>query len=421
MTRARAVIVAGLILGLVGLLEPARTGFAQSGSARTVAIGDIHGDLQSFKSILQKAGLADATGKWTGGNASFVQTGDYLDRGTDVRALMDLLMALEPQAKSAGGRALALLGNHEVMNLFGETRDVNPATYATFTDADSQKRLDAAWTAYQKIGAAKRSNGDEVPDVLAQSHDAFVKAHPLGYIEYREALGPHGQYGAWLRRKPMVTKVAGSIFLHAGIPPATAPSNIDALNDELHDEIQRVDRFMERLVDAKLALPSFTLPEVLQVASAEIDRANKLTAEARAKATRVERSKIDVLLVTEASQFLKIDKWLALDPENAMWWRGTSTLPDDPTGGPFAPLLARYGAARFVTGHTPTAPAFRITVRFGGRVVLIDTGMNKAFYSGRASALEIADGGLTAIYEDGRVPLTTAGAGGPRSDTGAAR
>ena len=43
-------------------------------------------------------------------------------------------------------------------------------------------------------------------------------------------------------------------------------------------------------------------------------------------------------------------------------------------------------------------------VRFGGRAVLIDTGM-LSYYNGRASALEIDGDQLTAIYEDGRVPL----------------
>jgi len=55
-----------------------------------------------------------------------------------------------------------------------------------------------------------------------------------------------------------------------------------------------------------------------------------------------------------------------------------------------------------VIGHTPVAGG-RITTRFGGRVVLIDTGMlNGEFYPGGvASALEMQGDTLTAIY-DGR-------------------
>ena len=88
--------------------------------------------------------------------------------------------------------------------------------------------------------------------------------------------------------------------------------------------------------------------------------------------------------------------------------RGLSTLPDDPAGGPFAALLQRYGAKRFVTGHTPQEGR-SINVRYGGRAVLIDTGMLAIAYKGRPSALEIVGDKLTAIYEDGRVPLDGGG------------
>ena len=76
----------------------------------------------------------------------------------------------------------------------------------------------------------------------------------------------------------------------------------------------------------------------------------------------------------EAQEIMKVDSWLAINPEGALWYRGLATEPDDPTGGPFAALLTQYGAKRFVTGHTPQASR-SITVRFGGRAVLIDTGM----------------------------------------------
>jgi hypothetical protein len=79
-------------------------------------------------------------------------------------------------------------------------------------------------------------------------------------------------------------------------------------------------------------------------------------------------------------------------------------LPNDPVGAPFAALLDRYGAKRFVTGHTPQQDG-RITVRYGGRVILIDTGMLTDVYKGRASALEIDGEKLTSMYVDGQVPM----------------
>ena len=66
-------------------------------------------------------------------------------------------------------------------------------------------------------------------------------------------------------------------------------------------------------------------------------------------------------------------------------------------------LMQRYKVAHFVVG-TPFSRPKRITPRFSGAVVLIDTGM--VFPGGVASALEIRDGQFTAIYpEEADAPL----------------
>jgi len=72
-------------------------------------------------------------------------------------------------------------------------------------------------------------------------------------------------------------------------------------------------------------------------------------------------------------------------------------------------ILRRLGARAVVLGHTPIASG-QITTRFGGRVVLIDTGMlgGENYPKGIASALEMRDGALAAIYEDGRRITITA-------------
>ena len=164
-------------------------------------------------------------------------------------------MALEPQARSAGGRAFALLGNHEVMNLIGDTRDVTREIFATFATADSEKRRLAACEDYAKLAAAKTAKGEPVPAVYSQTREAWLTTHPPGYVEYREAFAPRGKYGAWLRDKPIVTEVDGNIFMHAGISPAMAPAKIDELNVRVRDEIRRLDRFLDRLVDLEARHP----------------------------------------------------------------------------------------------------------------------------------------------------------------------
>jgi hypothetical protein len=403
--RLPAVVLALVLLWATG--HP-----AAQGAARIVAIGDIHGEIDGFTRIMTTAGLLDAKGRWSGGRTQFIQTGDYTDRGTGTRAVLDLLMALEPQAKSAGGRAFALLGNHEVMNLIGDTRDVTPEIFATFATADSETRRLAAWEDYAKLAAAKTEKGEPVPAVYSQTREAWLTTHPPGYVEYREALATRGKYGAWLRTKPIVTEVNGHIFMHAGIAPELAPAKIEDLNVQVRDEIRRLDRFVDRLVDLKLATPVFTLQEILEVATNEIVQANAAIAAAQAEGKEPDRRKLNVALLMEAQEILKLDTWVAVNPQGALWYRGLATEPDDPAGGPFAALLAKYGARRFVTGHTPQRSG--ITARFGGRAILIDTGMLAAVYKGKPAALEIAGDTLTAIYEDGRKPLqllATAAAG----------
>jgi hypothetical protein len=192
--------------------------------------------------------------------------------------------------------------------------------------------------------------------------------------------------------------------MHAGISPARPPANLEDLNEQLRDEVRRLDQFLDRLINFKLATRDFTLQEILQVASGEIGLANARIATAKEEGKEIDRDKLNIPLLMEAQEIMKIDTWLSINPEGALWYRGLSTERDDPAGGPFAALLAKYGAKRFVTGHTPQQSR-SITVRYGGRAILIDTGMLTSYYKGRGSALEIIGDKLTAFYEDGKVLL----------------
>lgn len=388
---------------LCGLLAASPATVAQS-PTRIIAIGDIHGSIDGVTSILKAVGLIDGANKWTGGKTHLVQTGDYMDRGENTRAVMDLLMSLEKEADDGGGRATVLLGNHEVMNLLGETRDATNEIFAKFADAESEKRREDAWQSYARLSAAKKQKGEPVPTVYAMPKDQWLAERPVGYVEYKEALSPKGKYGAWLRGKQMVANIDGNIFMHAGIPPDNAPGKIDELNDQLRDEIKTMDKLVDTLIDLKLATRDFTLNEILQVASGEIGLANARLSAAKESGAEVDRSLLNMPMLNAAQSAMKINGWLALNADKSMWYRGLATVPDNPTGVPFVGILQKYGAKRFVTGHTPQANR-SITVRFGGRAVLIDTGMLTSVYKGRPSALEIAGDKLTAYYTDGKIAL----------------
>jgi hypothetical protein len=86
-------------------------------------VSDVHGHVEQLVEALRQSNLLDAGQVWSGGNARLTFLGDYFDRGPDGIAVVDLVRRLQDEARTAGGRVDALLGNHEIlalgMNRFG--------------------------------------------------------------------------------------------------------------------------------------------------------------------------------------------------------------------------------------------------------------------------------------------------------------
>jgi hypothetical protein len=359
----------------------ALTTFAAAPPPRIVAVGDVHGAGDAFVSILQRTGLIDASRKWTGGNAILVQTGDLLDRGPDVRAILDLLIALEPQASAAGGRVQSLVGNHEIMNLIGETRDVAPEVFQKFSDAQSESRRE------QGFQSASKLSGDKPLD-----KGEWLAGHPAGYLEYREAFSPSGAYGKWLRSKPMLAEIGGTVFMHGGINPEFTSDSLDNINKRVRRELNEFDEGFRWLQEHNLALPFYTLKEIVQAAHDELARLE-------VKRKRESLTEDDVTEARTLLPILNIDSSALLNENGPLWFRGYSTWNDTEGGERMPALLKKYKVKRFVTAHTPQ-PAGQITSRFGNTLYLIDTGMldGKFYPNGRPSALEITGDEVKQIY-----------------------
>ena len=88
------------------------------GVERVVAVGDLHGDYDHYLATLVAAGIVDSKGKWIGGTAHLVQTGDIPDRGADTGKIIEHITKLDKQARRKGGRVHNLIGNHEAMNSY---------------------------------------------------------------------------------------------------------------------------------------------------------------------------------------------------------------------------------------------------------------------------------------------------------------
>jgi len=193
-----------------------------TGVERVIAIGDVHGDYDQFVSVLRTAGLIDDQGKWSGGKAHLVQTGDVLDRGPDSRKAMDLLIRLEGEAKSAGGEVHALIGNHEAMILTGDFRYLSEGEIAAFKDATSEKVREEAW---------RESKQDE------SARKRWEAENPLGMVEFRRAFSRSGVYGKWIRGHNAVIRIDGTLFLHGGISPKYADWTVRRINDQVRVEL----------------------------------------------------------------------------------------------------------------------------------------------------------------------------------------
>ncbi|HEY2954379.1 MAG TPA: metallophosphoesterase [Candidatus Eisenbacteria bacterium] len=147
--------------------------------ARVVAIGDLHGDVRAFGAIARACGLLDEGGSWTGGGAHLVLMGDLMG-GAQSRLLLNAVMRLQREARRAGGRVHALLGNHDVLPAAG------------------------------RFGKMTRRE--------------------------RRAYGRHdfqgdGPYAEWLRGRPTVLKIGDSVFVHAGLDRwalETDPADVNA-------------------------------------------------------------------------------------------------------------------------------------------------------------------------------------------------
>ena len=334
-----------IILAITLPLLPA----APAAPQRIVAIGDIHGDLDAFSGILQRAHLVDPTRRWSGGNTIFVQTGDFLDRGPKARGVMDLLMALQRDATRQSGRVIVLMGNHEAMNIFGDLRYVTDADYASFADDKAKSRPKGVYP-----------------------------SRPAGYVERCEALNADGRYGKWLRTLPAMARVNDSIFLHGGISPELAGWTVDKINDAVSGEIKAFDAYKQYLVEKKLALPCSDLDE--------------LTNAARAASEKAKGKDAEIL-----KGFLAYGGWASMAENGPLWFRGFAQWTDAEGAPQVQRLTQAFDVARFVVGHTPQPG--QIVSRFDGKVFLIDTGMLSSYVSGgRASALEIKDGQVSFIY-----------------------
>jgi hypothetical protein len=328
---------------------------------RTVAFADVHGAYDALVSLLRAQGIVDGELRWAGGDTHLVSLGDLLDRGADSRKALDLLMRLEGEALAAGGAVHVVLGNHEVMNIAGDLRYVAAGEYAAFAGPEDDALREAAWRAtVEREPAAPRAE--------------FDARFPPGYFAHRQAFSPAGRYGAWLMTRPFVLVVNDTAFAHGGLPPIVAERGLEAANAALREQLTAYLAAWQEL-QSKLPRPE---PDDF------IKRPEALVAAGAAAESETLRVMQDAPVFTTAGP---------------AWYRGQALCNPYVEDANLGQALSRLGVKRLVVGHTVT-PTRRVTSRFDGRVILLDTGMLAAEYQGQASALVIEGERVAAAYAD---------------------
>jgi hypothetical protein len=392
--------LAGTILPACLVVTLLLTSATASGPTRVIAVADVHGAYAEFVALLQRVGLIDGNLLWSGGSATLVQTGDVLDRGRRSRECLDLLMALEPQAAKKGGNVIPLLGNHEFMNVIGDLRYVTPEIFLTFATPDSEKNREEAYKDYLEFLSAHGSHSHTViPPTDDAGRRTWMDEHPPGFVEYRDAFGPKGKYGQWIRTHHAVVQIGDGVFAHGGLNPTLEFGSVRELDDRVMAELPAFDSMWRALVDAKVIWRHMMFAEAVRFAGEEL---KWLQAAGNADVPGAD---------LPMTRLLGYKNWMAVSAQGPLWYRGLAQEPEEKLIGGVKAMLERLQAQYIVVGHTVESKA-DITPRFENRVFLLDTGMLKEEYGGRATALEIQNGRFTAHYAEGEPKALPAPASG---------
>jgi hypothetical protein len=177
---------------VLGKFEPEQDVYAQP--EKMLVISDIEGNFLTFKMLLLGAGVLDKDFNWKFGKGHLVLLGDFMDRGLDVNAVLWLAYKMDQEAKREGGKVHFILGNHEVMNLTGDTRYV-------------------------------RNKYFENARIIKENYKNWYKGNT--------------EIGRWLRSKNAVERIGDRVFCHGGISPQVAYSGltITDLNEKTRHQI----------------------------------------------------------------------------------------------------------------------------------------------------------------------------------------
>jgi hypothetical protein len=207
---------------------------------RIIAIGDLHGDWILTIEILQKLKLIDNDLNWIGDNTVVVQVGDQIDRcrpngkrcdepdatyedeASDLK-ILEYFNKLHKQALEKKGGVYSLLGNHELMNVQGNT---NYVSYESLREAIYEAN---------KCYGLNLSN-ENVEESGKKAREKLFK--------------PGNYYARLLGCSRLSTLIIGDyLFAHAGVLPKYLKKNNIKSRDDLEDLNHKVSKWLLGCID----------------------------------------------------------------------------------------------------------------------------------------------------------------------------
>ncbi|GAB67892.1 phosphoesterase, partial [Plasmodium cynomolgi strain B] len=168
---------------------------------KIIAIGDIHGDIESLKLILRHANLVNENDEWIAENVLLVQVGDVLDRGIYGPLIYDYLFKLQKEAPLKKSKVLLIMGNHEQLNLCGYFDYVNKKEVEKFFKNNYNYRL---------------------------FHFVYSR----------------GEYYNKLIRLPAIAKVNDILFVHAGISKKISSLSLNTIRLKTRLQVENMCRVL---------------------------------------------------------------------------------------------------------------------------------------------------------------------------------
>lgn len=302
--------------------------------ARIVVIGDLNAHATVLVRILRGLRLVTKDGRWSGGRTVLMQMGDVPNRGPGARTAMELLLALGPEARDAGGDVLWLLGNHEVLSVLRHEAYVTPEEYMEFASTDEIERFIYSRNRFQLELLGLPRQRATIPPMGGRLR-AWEEENAPGREAYRAEMGPKGKLGIAIRSLPLAVRFGPLLFIHGGLSPRWAGFGLSGLDLEAKKAWAKGPEFYEDL---------------------------------------------------EPSSVLR-------DPLGPLWHRVYALASAPSVRADLLEALEITRARQMVIGHTrtdavPQGEVGRVLVRHGGRLVMSDVGLGDPGEPGAALVIE---------------------------------